>query len=210
MKFNFPKPAAGTQEVAKPETEKSKVIFGKPVKPTESLQEKFESAKQDASKLAEKAKAEVASPLANQTKASPLANLLAQGNKPAQAKTEPKETKIPELAPLTEKYVLDAEATEQLPQTVLDEFASKMQDLIDYMDTQELQTSLHDVLRYAEAHPHLRGIIRAEDVQLIVRAARKSYGLTVTAKTGNKKRAKASDKMLEEIAADLEGLEFTI
>lgn len=172
--------------------------LGKPKaqEPTKSLKEQLASA--SAAKM--------------EAPKSALANLLA--NKPAdvsaaQTPAKPAPNKI-QLASESEKYVLDASATEQLSQTVLDDFAAKMQHLIYAMDTQELPTALHSVLSFAQENPHLRDILRADDIRLVVRGARKSYGMTVVAKTTNKTRTTKQSALTKDIMADLADVSFSV
>lgn len=126
-------------------------------------------------------------------------------NKPAQSAQIQNlaNTPIPQLAPKTEKYVLLAEATEELPQPVLDMFAEKMQTMMSALDTQYLQHALHEVKRFTDEHKELRKILRAEDVQLFVKAARQSAGLTVVAKTENKQKASKKQAMVNELAGEI-------
>lgn len=115
---------------------------------------------------------------------------------------------IPTLAPVGEKYVLNAEATEQLPAETLEGFAKHMQTLIDTMGTKELSNSLHAILKYTKEHPELKGILRPEDVQLFVRGCRQSYGLVVKAKQTNQAKRKVSSANVEDVMNDLADIQF--
>jgi len=131
-------------------------------------------------------------------------------NPPKQTTAPKSQSEIPTLAPITEKYVLVADASESLPQEVLDGFSERMQTLIDNMNSQELPTALHTLLRYTQENKNLRAILRETDVQLFVRACRSSYGLVVTKKTANKTRKTKSDVVAKELMNDLAELDFTI
>lgn len=128
----------------------------------------------------------------------------------AQVQQAQKTGTIPNLAPQTEKYVLVAEASEELPLEVLQTFADKMQAIVSGFGTQGLQTALHDILRYTNEHPELRKILREEDNRIFVRAARESYGMTILAKTTNKGKAKERAVKLTSVMEDLANLEIHI
>lgn len=143
-------------------------------------------------------------------KPSPLSNLLANKGAVTEPKT-PTEPVMPvKMAQIGEKYVLDAEATETLPQAVLEEFAAKMQSLLNTMGTLQLQTALPDLLNFTQAHPHLRDILRADDIRIVTKAAREAYGLTVVAKTSNSAKATKTNKLAADILADLADIKFTL
>lgn len=210
MKLNIGgnKPAQSATVQAPVATKPKGLQLGKPKvqEPTQTLAERTAQVAKTQSNLnalVNKPKAETEAPKSG------LSSLLA--GKPA-AVAEPAKKDAPQvkLADMTEKYVLDAEATDKLPQTVIDDFSAKMQSLIIRMDTQEQQTALHDLLKYTEEHPHLRGILRADDIRLVVRAARKSYGMTVVAKTTNKGKSTKANKLSADIMADLADVSFTI
>ena len=196
MKLNFPtgnKPAEQPAETPAAKPKGLQIGTPKVAEPAMSLQERLAQPK-----------------AATEQPKSGLNALLA--NKPADKPVAAKPKDAPKviLASESEKYVLNAEATEQLPQTVLDDYAAKMQHMIYAMDTQELGTALHSVLNFAQENPHLRSILRADDIRLVVHAARQSYALTVVAKTKNKGRTTKTTQLAKDIMDDLAGVSFTI
>jgi len=208
MSFRLNPPKQPAKAVAETPAKKPAFSIGKPKvqKPAQTLTARFEEAKQTQSNL----NSLVGKKVEAEPKASGLGNLLANKPVPHEEQVAAKEVATIKLAEISEKYVLNADATEKLPQTVLDDFTAKMQHLIFAMDTQELQTALHSVLNFAQENPHLRDILRAEDIQLVVRAARKSYGLTVVAKTKGKTRTTKKAALDADIMADLADVSFTI
>ena len=105
---------------------------------------------------------------------------------------------VPKLAPLKELYVLIENVPDTLKQEIVMAFSAKMQALIDYIDTPTLPDALRDLKMYCDEHKELKSILRPYDIQLFVRAARKSYGMTVVAKDANKtKRGKKADQQNE-------------
>ena len=142
--------------------------------------------------------------------ATPKTSGLAAALEKKEAASTEKRSGIAPLALQEEKYVLTAEASEKLPQDVLEAFASKMQYLITAMDTADLPNAMYAVLTYTQEHPHLKDILRANDVGLMVKACRTSYGMTVVAKSSNKKKATKKSALDADVLASLADLEINI
>ncbi len=193
--------------IGKPET-KPEVETVAEVKAGPTVEDKPKSGL--AAMLAKKKEAQSAEPskdeIAEEKPAgeSKLTGLLAKA--PA-AKEKQAQNKI-ELADKSEKYVLQAEASDKLSQEVLDLYAAKMQHIINCMGTVQLQNALHDVLKYCEEHPHLRDIIRGHDVQTIVRASRQSYGLVLHSKTTNSNTSKKKTAEIKDLVSELADMDF--
>lgn len=134
--------------------------------------------------LAARAQNKSATPLPSPIAAALEKKAIVQANSP-----------VPALAPLKEQYVLVADASSVLPEETLLQFAAKMQGLLDHMNTPSLPQALQNCKKFCDEHKELRQILRASDVQLFVRAARQSYGMTIIAKETNKtKRASTTAK----------------
>ena len=92
-----------------------------------------------------------------------------------------------------------------------DKFRDMLTMLEENIDSEgDLQRILKGTMEYLQDNPECDAILRPEDRAVFVRAARKSYGITITAKTTRKAATTKNEKKVDELMDELADLDFAI
>lgn len=95
-----------------------------------------------------------------------------------------------------------------MPSEPLAIFRDNLAKLQNLQGTQDLPNALRQILQYLHDQPELKDQLAPEDIGLMVRSLRGSYGIAIRAKTTNKSKAKARNAKAAEVDAALDDLGF--
>ena len=120
-----------------------------------------------------------------------------------------KSNAIPEIS--EEKFNLIADVDPTFSTEAAIKFRDMLVMLEENIDNEgELQNVLKGTLTHLQENPEVDAILTPEDRATFVRAARKSYGITLVAKTTRKAKVTKSAAKVDELMDELCDLEFSI
>ena len=133
---------------------------------------------------------------------------VANQTKPVE-KAAPKNNAIPQVS--DEKYNLVADAEPSLSTEAAEKFRDMLTMLAENIDNEgELQNVLKGTLTHLKENPEVDCILTPEDRATFVRAARKSYGITLVTKTTRKAKVTKASAKVDELMDELADLDFAL
>ena len=125
------------------------------------------------------------------------------------AKPGVKDNAVPEVS--DEKFNIVAGVDATLDTEAGNKFREMLTMLADNIDSDgDLQRILKGTMEYLRDNPECDAILKPEDRAIFVRAARKSYGITLAAKTTRKAKTTKSAAKVDELMDELADLDFAL
>jgi len=135
-------------------------------------------------------KAQLQKPSADQL--SPLANMHIDLSAPAAVPTNVENYKYQEQA-------------DSCDDATVSNFYSLMHDLVNKFEHPELNESMRNCREYLQTHPELKSILKPDDIHMLVRGLRETYGKALSSRTANKKKRSKKEEAVNELLGDLSG-----
>lgn len=121
------------------------------------------------------------------------------------------ENLAPEIEISDEKFNIVPGAIAGLTKEAAEKFRDMLVMLADVIDNEsELQNVLRGTLLHLQENPEVDAILTPEDRAVFVRAARKSYGITLVAKTTRKTKTTKAAKQVDDLMDELADLDFAL